>query len=172
MNEKKTVPSDFDESLTTPRTNAEIKDEISALDAEMQSLELELKREQVSEIKRKRANRLMELNTRINASKQEIAQREFLKSNCTHKKGGRGHGAVLGGMGTDSNYAVIHHILPSGRHMILCQRCGDEQYGPDPLTGEKATAKYQEFRRFQTDNTASGSTLFLPVHYNREAVQQ
>lgn len=162
--------SEQDEKLS-PLTNKQLKEEQSALEAEMAQLKLFMLREEVSTVKRKRADRLAELNSRLQASKNEVAQREYLRNHqCTHKKGGRGHNAVLGGQGTDANYAVIHHMLPTGRHMIYCQRCGDEQYSQDPLTGEPETTKYQEFRRFPTDNTASGSTLFLPTRQYARSV--
>lgn len=160
--------NELDEQLS-PLTNTQLKQQMSDLDREMAELDLEIKREQVQKIRAQKADKKAMLDARRAAAAAEIANRDYLRYHqCTHRKGGRGHNAVLGGQGNDTNFAVIHHILPSGRHMILCQRCGSEEYGPDPLTGEKETQRYQEFRRFQTDNTASGSSLFLSVGRSAE----
>jgi hypothetical protein len=100
----------------------------------------------------------------ISQSKVDAAQKAWVKKNCTHRKGGKGAGVVLKGQGTDvSDYAVVHHLLPSGTEMILCLRCGTEEYGYNPLTGQPETPGYQEFRRFPTNNTMSTSSLFVPV---------
>lgn len=169
MADEKVIP--VGDEFDSPKTTDQLKQELAALEQESAQLDLELKREQVADIRRRRANRKAEIDARMDASKRELAQRDFFQQHvCTHRKGGRGQNAVLGGQGTDSNYAVIHHMLPSGRHFILCQRCGREEYGRDPLTGAKETASYQEWRKWQTDNSASTSSIFIPVAvYNQQA---
>jgi len=151
-------------------------DEIDALSPEeitrhLQRAELREKAMRLAqlsrEIKKTRAQEeqvLSQQNDRINMEKHLIAQKKQTQLNCTHMKGGEGSGAVLSGPGTDAgDYSLARHILPSGTLMILCLRCGREEYSYNPLTRQPQTPGYVEFAKLPTRNHTSGSTLFLPI---------
>ena len=165
-------------------TNLEAKKLLDAYATEEKLLELELKREAVANMKQDRARKAIkdelenEEYSKLMSKRQEklddakakgqqvrsmIASRERLQKICTHKKGGRGPGAVMNGQGQDDQFAIIKHVLPSGRYFILCQRCGGEWVSRDPLTGEAGSADFEKMNSVPTDNTISGSTLFLPT---------
>jgi hypothetical protein len=144
-------------------TNVELQRQLDAYAQEEKLLDLELKREQVSKLRSARQDKLNKAKANSEQARQMIASRERLKKNCTHKKGGRGPGAVMNGQGTDDQYALMKHVLPSGRLFILCGRCGGEWKSRDPLTGEAGDAGFEEMNSKPTDNTASTSSLFLPT---------
>lgn len=149
------------DDLESPDTTESLKVQLKALQDEEAALDLEIKREKVAKIRSERQAKQDTARSNMEAIRAMMEQRERLQRVCTHRKGGRGHGAVLNGQGTDPQFAVIRHMLPSGRLMILCQRCGQEEYSRDPLTGALPTAQYQRFSEFQTDNQTSGSSLFI-----------
>lgn len=158
------VPAvDVNEIEYSNLTDLEIRKKLEALESEERLLELELKREAVAKIRSARADKLAKAKSNSESTRQQIASRERLKKNCTHKKGGRGPGAVMNGQGTDDQYALMKHVLPSGRLFILCGRCGGEWYSRDPLTGEAGTQGFEEMNSKPTDNTPSTSSLFLPT---------
>lgn len=149
------------EEVESPETTSSLKAQLKALQDEEAMLDLELKREKVAKIRAERENKLTEMREKTKAILDLINQRKRLQQNCNHRKGGRGAGAVLNGQGMDSMYAIIRHVCPSGRLMILCQRCGQEEYSRDPLTGEAQTSQFDRFSNFPTDNQTSGSSLFI-----------
>lgn len=155
--EQKLVPVEME----SPETTGQLKVQLKALEDEEAALDLEIKREKVRKIREERQSKLDEARSKMDSVRDLLAQRKRLQAHCNHRKGGRGPGAVLNGEGMDSNYAVVRHMLPSGRLMILCQRCGQEEYSRDPITGASATEQYERFSNFPTDNQTSGSSLFI-----------
>lgn len=147
--------------LESPETTTQLRAQLKALEDEEAALDLELKREKVRRIREERQSKLDETHERQKSIRDMIDQRKRLQANCNHRKGGRGAGAVLNGQGMDTNFAVVRHMLPSGALLILCQRCGQEEYSRDPLTGKPATDQYERFANFPTDNQTSGSSLFI-----------
>lgn len=143
------------------KTNAELAAELQALELEEKKLDLEIKRETVAKIKSQRAAKLEEARAKLIATRQFLAQREANQNACNHRKGGIGADAVMRGQGTDAMYAVIKHKLPDGRYFILCQRCGKEWHPGNVKLGMIETPGYQEAIRYNTNNTASGSSSFL-----------
>lgn len=101
--------SSFEESLQN-KTNAEVADELTALDREMAELDLEIKREQVAKIKAARQAKLDETRAKLIATQQFLTQRKAIQDNCNHRKGGIGAESVMRGQGTDPMYAVIKHM--------------------------------------------------------------
>lgn len=155
--------AEFQEPIPSNLTNIELQAKADALATEERMLELEIKRETVAKMRQVRADKLAAAKQNSDLSRAQIASRERLKRNCTHRKGGRGPGAVMNGQGTDDHYAFIKHVLPSGRLFILCTRCGGEWKSRDPLTGEAGDSDFEVMNMKPCDNTASGSTLFLPT---------
>jgi hypothetical protein len=151
------------ESEYSNLTDLEIRKLLQANEAEERLLDLEEKRERSAARKAKKAEKLADASMKANQVRAMLQSRERLKKFCTHKKGGRGPGAVMNGQGTDDQYAILKHVLPSGRYFILCQRCGGEWVSRDPLTGEAGSADFDKMNSVPTDNTISGSTLFLPT---------
>lgn len=142
-------------------TNDQLAAESAKIDAEMRSLDLELKRDQVSKIRAAVNQKREDALSRSIAIKQYMAQRDAQQENCNHLKGGVGAEAFLRGLGDSPYYAIIKHKLPCNKYMVLCQRCGKEWHPAQPLFGIKETAGYDEAIRYNTNNTASGSSTFL-----------
>jgi hypothetical protein len=143
-------------------TNKQLADESAKIDAEMKSLDLELKRDQVSKIRAAINQKRDDARSRSIAIKQYMAQRDAQQENCNHLKGGVGAEAFLRGQGDSPYYAVIKHKLPSGKYMVLCQRCGKEWHPADKFDKTiKETEGYQKALQYNTNNSASGSSTFL-----------
>lgn len=157
--ENKLVP--ISTELESPETTSDLRAKLRALEEEEAALDLELKREKVRKIREERQSKLDDMKSRQDSIRGMLEQRRRLQANCNHRKGGRGPGAVLNGQGMDSQYAVCRHVLPSGRLLIICQRCGQEEYSRDPISGMPATDQYERFANFPTDNQTSGSSLFI-----------
>jgi hypothetical protein len=150
------------------QTNQELTAESIRLDNEMKALDLELKRDQVSKIRAQIETKRELARTRNESIRQYLAQRDAQQANCNHLKGGMGPDAFMRGMGDSPYYAVIKHKLPSNQYMVLCQRCGKEWHPADKFDKAiKETPGYQEALRFNTNNSASGSSTFL---FERTAV--
>ena len=166
---KDTPKSEFDNTETLDqfskgletKTNAQLAEDRMVLDREMAELDLEIKREQVAQIKAKRSAKLEEARSKNIAILQFLAQREAVYKNCNHRKGGIGAESVMRGQGTDAMFAVAKHKLPNGRYFVLCMRCGHEWHPGFPLLGQKETPGYQEALNYPTDNSPSGSSTFL-----------
>jgi len=143
-------------------TNAQLAAESAKIDAEMKALDLELKREQVSKLRAQTNQKLDNARARDLSIKNYMAQRDAQQSNCNHKKGGTGSEAFLRGQGDSPYYSIIKHKLPSGQYMVLCQRCGKEWHAADKFDKSiKETPGYSEALSWSTNNSASGSSVFL-----------
>jgi hypothetical protein len=163
--------SEFDNEQSTPlsmeaKTNAQLADELSALELEEKQLDLEIKRETVSKIRAQRSAQREEARAKSLAVRQFIAQRKAQQDNCNHRKGGIGHESVMRGQGTDAMYAVWKHKQPNGTWLVLCSRCGKEWRGEFRVQGrliEAAVPSQTEFLQainFPSDNSPSGSSSF------------
>jgi len=166
---KDTPKSEFDNTETLDvfskgletKTNAQLADDLLALEREEKMLDLEIKRETVAKIRAQRSAKLEEARSKNMAVLQFLAQREAIYKNCNHRKGGIGAEAVMRGQGTDAMFAVVKHKLPNGRYFVLCMRCGHEWHPAFPLLGQKETPGYQEAINYPTDNSPSSSSTFL-----------
>lgn len=106
------------------------------------------------------------------ATMQSLQAQEERHLECEHKKGGNltpnresvenaaiDDRALL--HGDSKMYALIKHELPTGRWMVVCQRCNKIWYSIDPVTDEPATPGFEEAFNFPTDNTPSGSGVIV-----------
>lgn len=159
-NEKETVQV----PVVSPKSIEEMTlDEVDALSNEeiviaLQRAEL---REKLMALQRTKAaaNKAKEdQKANIAQSKADKARQEAIRRSCSHMKGGN-RGNIGGNDPTD--YALVKHFLPSGALMILCLRCGQEEYSDNPLTGQPATPGFSAFNRLPTKNHTSGSSLFI-----------
>lgn len=144
---------------------AELKSEEHRLELEERKYNLILKKDQVAKMQQAHATRLSQLEAASMQIQAQLKANKALQEQCTHMKGGtvvQGDASVvMNGHGSDSaDYCVIKHVLPSGRLMILCQRCLQEEYSRDPLTGEPETPGFAQFKRFPTRNGTSASSQF------------
>lgn len=151
------VSTETFENLTNEQLNAES----AKLEQELKSLDLELKRDQVSKIRAALNQKRDDARSRDVAIKNFMKQREMQQDSCNHRKGGVGAEAFLTGQGDSSYYSVIKHKLPCNQHMVLCQRCGKEWHPAQPVFGLKETPGYQDAIRYNTNNTASSSSSFF-----------
>jgi hypothetical protein len=139
--------------------------------AELEELQLEETRERVAEMRRNKASRLQRVLSRERDLARDAALTKARQDTCWHKKGGKGIESML--RGNDHNYAVVKHQLGHGPIIIVCQRCGKDVRPPDPaLNARSATAQekaeykrlydeYQVWLNLPTDNTMSGTQLFV-----------
>ncbi len=141
------------------------------IQAELDALNLEKARREVTILRSEEAMRKVRRNS-VELSLRAEAERDREKhSRCWHKKGGNGIENLY--QGNDNNYAVVKHILPTGDMIVVCQRCGCLWTKPDPALVAKGSpiedrklyaqqmAEYQKAIAFPTDNTTSGSRIFL-----------
>jgi hypothetical protein len=158
---KQSVPTLVSTETFETLTNKQLAEESAKIDAEMKMLDLELKREQVSKLRSQTNQKLDNARARDLSIKNYMAQRDAQQSNCNHLKGGTGAEAFLRGQGDSPYYAIIKHKLPSGKYMVLCQRCGKEWHPEQKIFGIVETPGYQKALAWPTNNSASGSSVFL-----------
>jgi hypothetical protein len=176
LNVNDAFPTDEGLTLAALKTKlAEYEAQITASAAEEKALELEERKLRIIDMKENQAKRSQEAATRKQQAENRMAQimqqikaKEAVQKFCTHMKGGvvtqSNRNVVMSGQGNDAtDYCVIKHVLPSGRLLILCLRCGLEEYSRDPLTGEKATSGFATAARWPTKNQNSGSSQFWPI---------
>lgn len=163
------MSSEFDNVDLNSLTSAQLATIKLTVDEELQQLDLELKREQVAAIKARKNARRDEAHSKSIAILQFLAQRKANQCSCNHRKGGMGANAVLRGEGTSAMYAVIKHLKPNGKWMVLCTRCGAEWHQGFPLLGEKETPGFREAINWPSDSTPSRSAYFT---YGRTEVQE
>jgi hypothetical protein len=138
---------------------------------ELESLELEERRFRVRELRSQQAQRRMHAATTEQTLSNEREQKRRTVAGCSHRKGGKG--SEMWFRGNDANFAVVKHILSHGPMIVVCQRCGNEWMMPEPLkrgaTLEERQAYVQAVKEFQwavnlpTDNTTSGTALFMTI---------
>lgn len=76
---------------------------------------------------------------------------------CNHRQGGKVQNFPVG---TDKNYSVIKHRLPSGGLWVRCTRC-DKEWHPINFTDRTpATPGWEEAIYFETINSPSASCQF------------
>ena len=145
------------------------KDKYTASEAE--AIELRWKEAQIAEIEEKLAER-KDRKERMAATRQKQGE-DFRKSEqerahrqrvCKHRKGGKDNRFANG---NSQNYSVNRNVYPTGREVIMCTRCGKEVEKPDAALRKSDPARYKamaeewnEWSRFPTDNTPSGSKMF------------
>ena len=161
-------------------TSLDSDSELAAIKLETQKLELEAKKLEVLE---KQANlqdlqeRLAERELRRETKRQRsvtngatlkaLAEADIAsQKRCTHRKGGDGANAVIGGQGQDQQYAVLKHIFANGDMWVRCLRCGKTwkpplrmQYNSD-ADYDTAVREYGEAIHFHTRNVTSKSVIF------------
>ena len=138
---------------------------------ELADLQLEETRHRVMQIRGEQQMRATRAMATQQAIEFEARRSAYAATICTHRKGGMGVENILNG--NSPNYAVVKHTLSHGETIVVCQRCPKVWRPPDPrLIGRGATAEdrrrhareLQEYRdalAFPTDNSASGSQIFL-----------
>lgn len=160
---------------------AEIELEIKKLELETKKLEILEKSANLTDIKERLAERELKREARRQTS---FTNGETLKSlglsdiqtqkRCNHRKGGDGLQGIVGGRGTDSQYAIMVHTFCHGDTWIRCLRCGKswkppllktyQTAGRSELKAQElyvaAAAEYQAALNFQTNNKPSSSVVF------------
>ena len=147
---------------------------------ELQRAELELRRlellerkanlqdvqERLEERELKRTNRRQVFLGRGQNLIQDRAKKDGLQKGCNHRKGGDGARGVVGGEGTDPQYAVIKHRMANGDVWVRCLRCG-KTWKPPVKSMHKTEAsynaameRYEVAAAFPTRNHTSSSQQF------------
>ena len=127
-------------------------------------------RERLAERDNKRTMRFEGYKSKGRELKKMVADQTVQQANCSHRKGGRGLEALQRG-GTDSDYAVIRHLLPTNEIWQRCQRCGKTwrppnqlDYAMDASEGrlafESDMRAYKEAIGWPTDNMMSTGITF------------
>lgn len=136
------------------------------IQAELDALNLEKARREVANLRSEEAMRRIRRDATEMSLRAEADADARRHAGCWHKKGGNGVENLF--RGNDNNYAVVKHILPTGTLIVVCQRCGC-LWEPPPKALLKENRKeyvarfneYQKAVAFPTDNTTSGSQVFL-----------
>lgn len=138
-----------------------VQDELERVRLEKEELELEDLRERVMARREQKERNLRERERQFeefNRSQWIIKNRQ---ARCKHRKGGLNNKFADG---NSQNYSVITNTYPTGQVVISCTRCGKEVPRPDaalkktdPKLYAEKWAEWQEWSRFPTDNTPSGT---------------
>lgn len=151
--------------LTVAEQIEKKKLELMTAEREMQELQLETLRENVSQIRTKKARRKSssaanELALRTKRER-DLADQE----NCAHRKAGKNEAGFRNGNSGD--HSVIKNTYPWGATEISCTRCGKIVSKPSQKLKKSNLAEYKErlaefnaWLKMPTDNEPSGSQLF------------
>lgn len=138
---------------------------------ELEMLQLEETRHRVREIRNAQDTRRVRAESVEQSLKMEAMRDEARHRGCRHLKGGMGAENIFNG--NDSNYAVIKNQRADGVIVVICQRCDMLWEPPDPALNRRGApvedrrryareaAEYNKAVNFPTDNTMSGSQLFV-----------
>jgi hypothetical protein len=138
---------------------------------ELESLQLEESRFRVKELRNHQDMRRVRAASVERSLKNEKFRDELRHNGCKHRKGGKGVENIFNG--NDANYAVIKNQRADGVIIVICQRCDNLWEPPDPALNRrgapiedrklyaKLLAEYTEAVNYPTDNTMSGSQLFV-----------
>jgi len=140
-----------------PRT---VSEELDRVRLEREELELEDLRERV-QARREQRERIARDRERSVA---EFKKNQWILKNrqarCKHRKGGKDNRFADG---NSQNYSIITNTYPTGKVVISCTRCWKEVERPDPKTKKTdpdypaKLAEWNEWSRYPTDNTPSGT---------------
>lgn len=180
MENEKEVKSTEVEKDINKMSPSEIQAELSA--AALAKSRLDMKKAKL-EILEKEAN-LEDLQERLADRKLKRASREAVyrghganllqdrlkktatQNNCNHRKGGDGARGVIGGEGTDQQYAVLKHRMANGDIWVRCLRCAKTWKPPvksmfkKEEAYDKAMEVYNVALQFPTRNHTSSSQQF------------
>jgi hypothetical protein len=138
---------------------------------ELESLQLEETRHRVGQMRSDRAMREVRTRSLEASLKRSAAADEYRHNNCYHRKGGMGVENIF--RGNDPNYSVIKNQRADGAIVVICQRCDKLWEPPDPALKRrgatveerklyaKLNEEYLTALNYPTDNTMSGSQLFV-----------
>lgn len=148
--------------------------ELKVLELENAKLALEERKantidlkERLQERELKRENVRQEAYTKGATIKAIDNNRVKTQERCNHKKGGNGAQGVVGGLGDDSQYAVLKHKFAHGDVWVRCLRCAKtwkppvkSQFINNQAGYDVAMDTYKQALNFQTRNVASGGIVF------------
>jgi len=158
----------------TPKTEVEaLQVEILNLEKESKKLELLEKKANLQDLEERLAERELKRETKRQRSLTNGATIKSLQNadviqqrRCTHRKGGDGATAVVGGQGQAGQYAVLKHTFANGDMWVRCLRCGKTWKPPikDDYKSDSeylaAEATYLAAVNFQTLNVPSTACQF------------
>lgn len=148
--------------------------ELKALELENAKLALEERKANTIDLKERlqerelnRENVRQEAYTKGSTIKALDNNRVKQQERCNHKKGGNGAQGVVGGLGDDSQYAVLKHKFAHGDVWVRCLRCAKtwkppvkSQFINNQAGYDAAMDVYKQALNFQTRNVASGGIVF------------
>ena len=161
---EKEIPSTEVEALKAESLHLEIeakKLELLERKANLQDLEERLAERELQREVRRQRNKTNGATLRALQEADNAAQKR-----CTHKKGGDGAAAVVGGQGQSGQYAVLKHTFANGDMWVRCLRCGKTWKPPledDYVSKEAymvAETEYRNAVNFTTLNVPSGACQF------------
>ena len=149
------------------------KAEILKLDLQAKQLELLERKANLQDLEERLAERELKRETKRQrsitngATLTSLAEADrSMQKRCTHRKGGEGAAAVIGGQGQAGQYAVLKHTFANGDMWVRCLRCGKtwkppirEDY-PDEASYLAVEVEYRTAVNFQTLNVPSIACQF------------
>lgn len=151
--------------MSAPLSATELTEE-QQLDLQLKRLHVEELREQIADRELKRETIRMRARTNGATINQLTRELNAVQARCNHHKGGEGAHGVIGGQGTDQQYAVIKHTMANKDMWVICLRCG--KHWKPPIRSQfntevsyiEAVAEYKAATQFMTNNKPSSSTMF------------
>lgn len=147
------------------------------IENEMQDLQLEKMREDVTALRNNKRQRVMRMEALQKSLRDNNKRQEIIQSRCAHRKGGKGIQMLF--QGNDANFAVVKFTLSHGPTIVVCQRCIRVWEPPNRKLIKRGAApeeralykrqaeEYQWALNLPTDNEPGGTKLF--EIYNEDA---
>lgn len=138
-----------------------VQEQLEQVRLEREELELEDLRDRVTQRREQKERLQRERERAVMEFKKNEAIILNRQARCRHRKGGKDNKFADG---NSQNYSIITNTYPTGRVVISCTRCWKEVERPDPKLKKEdlklyteRMALWQEWSRFPTDNTPSGT---------------
>lgn len=185
INEVQKIVTEVAKKMTPAATPAApqkaVKDmTVSEVEAELASKELELKRLELLEreanledLRERLAERQLKRKSQGDVFRghganlrQDAINRKSKQEICNHHKGGDGAQGVIGGIGDDTQYCIMRHVMGNGDIWVRCLRCGKTWKYPvaseytTKADYQAALVEYQAALKFPTRNHTSGTHTF------------
>ena len=147
------------------------------IENEMQDLQLEKMREDVTALRNNKRQRTIRMEGLQKSLRDNNARQKLIQSRCAHRKGGKGIQMLF--QGNDANFAVVKFTLCHGPTIVVCQRCIRVWEPPDRklikrgappedrALYKRQAEEYQWAMNLPTDNEPGGTKLF--EIYNEDA---
>jgi hypothetical protein len=148
-----------------PRKEPEELDDDAQVEREFKQLQIQALRIQIGDNQKKIEQMKADAARRVEDQKALEKMRERRKKLCRHKKGGRNNNFA---QGNAPDYSLAINVFPCGEVVVFCTRCQSDWRKPelelkrtDPKAYAEQMAEFTKWASMPTDNSPSGSQIYL-----------